>query len=60
MQIYQFQFWILVPVQFIQVQLLYIVQTRRNILKPNRNSHTHLTETPSFAWYVAAALKPLS
>ena len=23
------------------------------------NSHTHLTETPSFAWYVAAALKPL-
>ena len=41
------------------VQLLYIVQTRRNILKFNRNSHTHLTETPSFAWYVAAALKPL-
>ena len=41
------------------VQLLYIVQTRRNILKLNRNSHTHLTETPSFAWYVAAALKPL-
>ena len=28
------------------VQLLYIVQTRRNILKLNRNSHTHLTETP--------------
>ena len=27
------------------VQLLYIVQTRRNILKLNRNSHTHLTET---------------
>ena len=25
----------------------------------NRNSHTHLTETPSFAWYVAAALEPL-
>ena len=25
----------------------------------NRSSHTHLTETPSFAWYVAAALKPL-
>ena len=42
------------------VQLLYIVQTHRNILKLNRNSHTHLTETPSFAWYVAAALKPLS
>ena len=42
------------------VHLLYIVQTRRNILKINRNSHTHLTETPSFAWYVAAALKPLS
>ena len=42
------------------LQLLYIVQTRRNILKLNRNSHTHLTETPSFAWYVAAALKPLS
>ena len=46
--------------QFIQVQLLYIVQTRRSILKLNRNSHTHLTETPSFAWYVAAALKSLS
>ena len=50
--------------QFIQglklVQLLYIVQTRRNILKLNRNSHTHLTETPSFAWYVAAARKSLS
>ena len=42
------------------VPLLYIVQTRPNILKRNRNSHTHLTETPSFAWYVAAALKPLS
>ena len=42
------------------VQLLYIVQTRGNILKLNRNSHTHLTETPSFAWYVAAAFKPLS
>ena len=41
------------------VQLLYIVQTRRNILKLDRNSHAHLTETPSFAWYVAAALKPL-
>ena len=41
------------------VQLLYIIQTRRSILKLNRNSHTHLTETPSFAWYVAAALKPL-
>ena len=40
-------------------QSLYIVQTRRNILELNRNSHTHLTETPSFAWYVAAALKPL-
>ena len=39
------------------VQLLYIVQTRRNILKLNRNSHTHLTETPSLAWYAAAALK---
>ena len=24
-----------------------------------RNSHAYLTETPSFAWYVAAALKPL-
>ena len=50
--------------QFIQglklVQLFYIVQTRRNILKHNRNSHTHLTETPSFAWYVAAARKSLS
>ena len=46
--------------QFIQVQLLYIGQTRRSILKLNRNSHTHLTETPSFAWYVAAALKALS
>ena len=46
--------------QFIQVQLHYIVQTRRSILKFNRNSHTHLTETPSFAWYVAAALKALS
>ena len=42
------------------VQLLYIVQTPGNILKLNRNSHTHLTETPSFAWYVAAAFKPLS
>ena len=42
------------------VQLLYVVETRRNVLKLNRNSHTHLTETPSFAWYVAAALKPLS
>ena len=42
------------------IQLLYIDQTRPNILKRNRNSHTHLTETPSFAWYVAAALKPLS
>ena len=41
------------------VQLLYIIQTRRSILKLNRNSHTHLTETPSFAWYVAAALKSL-
>ena len=41
------------------VQLLYTVQTRRNILKLSRNSHNHLTETPSFAWYVAAALKPL-
>ena len=41
------------------VQLLYIIQTRRSILTLNRNSHTHLTETPSFAWYVAAALKPL-
>ena len=41
------------------VQLLYIVETRGNILKLNRDSHTHLTETPSFAWYVAAALKPL-
>ena len=41
------------------VQLLYIVQTRLNILKLNRNSRTHLTETPSFSWYVAAALKPL-
>ena len=41
------------------VQLFYKVQTRRSILKLNRNSHTHLTETPSFAWYVAAALKPL-
>ena len=39
---------------------LYVVQTRRNILKLNRNSHTHLTETPSFAWYVAAARKPFS
>ena len=34
--------------------------TLRNILKLNRNSHTHLTETLSLAWYVAAALKPLS
>ena len=29
----------------------------RNIFKLNRNSHTCLTETPSHAWYVAAALK---
>ena len=32
------------------VHLLYIVQTRRNIWKLDCNSHTHLTETPSFAW----------
>ena len=31
-----------------------------NILKLYRYSHTYLTETPSFAWYVAAALKPLA
>ena len=41
------------------VQLLYIVQEHRNILKLYRNSRTYLTETPLFAWYVAAALKPL-
>ena len=29
-------------------------------IKLYRNSHTHLTETPSFAWYLAAALKPTS
>ena len=41
-------------------QLLYIVQINdRNILKLYRYSHTYLTETPSFAWYVAAALKSL-
>ena len=33
------------------------VQNGRNILKLYRNSHTYLTETPLFAWYVAAALK---
>ena len=43
----------------VQLQLLYIVQKHWNILKLCRYSHTHLTETPSFAWYVAAALKPL-
>ena len=35
------------------------VQKERNILKFYYNSHTYLTETPSFAWYLAAALKRL-
>ena len=30
-----------------------------NTSKLYRNSHTYLTETPLFAWYVAAALKLL-
>ena len=38
--------------------LLYIIQINdRNIIK--RYSHTYLTETPLFAWYVATALKAL-
>ena len=41
------------------VQLLYIVQKHGNIIKLWRNSRTYLTETPLFAWYAAAALKPL-
>ena len=44
--------------QFIQRPCT-VTLVSRNILKLNHNSHTHLTETPSFAWHVAAALKPL-
>ena len=39
-----------------KVAIARTVQNNWSTLKIYRNSHTHLTETPSFAWYVAAAL----